>query len=112
MKKRAARRTWARAPPPCPFLLPFPPQPSPEFHPKGGKLSLLFCLCTAGLQPGEEFPMKHLALLADACHAGHCTTGGSNKVWAACLAVERDQEQTAPLSTLSDATQVVYLCVY
>jgi hypothetical protein len=44
--------------------------------------------------------------------AGHCTSGTSNKVWAACLAYARDEEDQTPLITPSDSTEVFFLSVY
>jgi hypothetical protein len=52
--------------------------------------------------------MKHLIILPDSTYAGHCTSGGSNKDWAACLAFEQD-EQDDSVSALDDASEVVYL---
>lgn len=57
--------------------------------------------------------MKHL-ILTDARIAGHCTTGTSNKVWTACLAVESSEPvETAPavnIATLLSTAEVVFLC--
>jgi ATP-dependent DNA ligase len=54
--------------------------------------------------------MTHL-ILTEARYAGHCTTGTSNKVWAACLAVEQDGDAHAvDLATLPETTEVVVLC--
>jgi hypothetical protein len=55
--------------------------------------------------------MKHLLILPEHVYAGHCTSSGSNKVWAACLAVEIDERETTP-PPVGDATEVVYLCVW
>lgn len=56
--------------------------------------------------------MTHLEILPDRSWAGHCTAGSSNKVWAACLAVEREENSSTPPLTLSDTTQVMFLCVH
>ena len=54
--------------------------------------------------------MTHL-ILTEARYAGHCTTGTSNKVWAACLAVEQDGNAHAvDLATLPATTEVLMLC--
>jgi hypothetical protein len=52
-------------------------------------------------------------IISDARIAGHCTTGTSNKVWVACVAVEQDGD-TLPvnLATLPSSTEVVVLCGY
>ena len=55
--------------------------------------------------------MSHLVILPEHIYAGHCTSGSSNKVWAACLAVELDEQQTTP-PPISYSTEVVYLCVW
>ncbi len=55
--------------------------------------------------------MKHLLILPEHIYAGHCTSGSSNKVWAAILAVELDEQQKAP-PAVSDVTEVVYLSVW
>jgi hypothetical protein len=52
--------------------------------------------------------MKQFLLLPETAFAGHCTVGGSNKVWAACLACETDTSS----STREDVAEVFYLCVY
>lgn len=54
--------------------------------------------------------MKRFSILPDAWFAGHCTSGNSDKVWAACLAVETDETATAP--ALAEETELAYLCVY
>jgi ATP-dependent DNA ligase len=56
--------------------------------------------------------MTHLTILSDARTAGHCTSGTSNKVWAACLAVEQEEAQVMQTTALSSATEVVFLCVH
>lgn len=55
--------------------------------------------------------MPHLLILPEHTYAGHCTSGSSNKVWAACLAVELDEQQTTPPPT-NYSTEVVYLSVW
>ncbi|HEU5384247.1 MAG TPA: hypothetical protein VFV38_53325, partial [Ktedonobacteraceae bacterium] len=56
--------------------------------------------------------MTHL-MISDTHYAGHCTTGTSNKVWAACLAVEQEGDiQNVDLSTLPATTEVIFLCGY
>lgn len=60
----------------------------------------------------RNFPfMKHLLILPEHIYAGHYRGGSSNKVWAACLAVELDEQQTTP-PAVGDATEVVYLSVW
>lgn len=51
--------------------------------------------------------MKQWVILPDAFFAGHCTEGGSNKVWAACLAQEQEGGQASEIGD-----EVIYLCVY
>jgi hypothetical protein len=57
--------------------------------------------------------MKHL-IITDARIAGHCTTGMSNKVWTACLAVESESQtdtvQAVNLAALPSTAEVVFLC--
>ena len=56
--------------------------------------------------------MKQFTLLSqNMLFAGHCTTGGSNKVWGACLAHEQEGPDPYP-SEPEASTEVVYLCVY
>ncbi|HVU69801.1 MAG TPA: hypothetical protein VHD63_21890, partial [Ktedonobacteraceae bacterium] len=56
--------------------------------------------------------MKQLIII-DA-HAGHCTTGTSNKVWTACLAVESEDQpdnvRAVDLATVPPNSEVVFLC--
>lgn len=54
---------------------------------------------------------NYLLVLNDRIYAGHCTSGSSDKVWAACLAIETSAEQGMP-PDVSDTTEVVYLSVY
>ena len=54
--------------------------------------------------------MSHL-IISDARIAGHCTTGISNKIWLACVAIEQDGDARAVnLATLPAETEVVFLC--
>ncbi len=57
--------------------------------------------------------MKHL-IITDTRIAGHCTTGTSNKVWTACIAVESSEPeetvQAVNLAVLSSTAEVVFLC--
>ena len=57
--------------------------------------------------------MRHW-IITDARIAGHCTTGTSNKIWTACLAVESEDQtdmvQTVNLATLPSTSEVVFLC--
>lgn len=54
--------------------------------------------------------MPHL-IVSNARFAGHCTTGTSNKVWAACIAVEQDGDARAiDLATVPASTEVIFLC--
>ncbi|HEU5378490.1 MAG TPA: hypothetical protein VFV38_23970, partial [Ktedonobacteraceae bacterium] len=56
--------------------------------------------------------MTHL-MISDTHYAGHCTTGTSNKVWAACLAFEQEGDiRHVDLSTLPATTEVIFLCGY
>jgi hypothetical protein len=55
--------------------------------------------------------MSYLQILGDSFFAGHCTIGGSNKVWAACLAIQLEEGQHPP-AAVEAAAEVVYLCVY
>lgn len=53
----------------------------------------------------------HHFLISDARIAGHCTTGTSNKVWVACLAVEQEgMVQPVNLATVSAHAEVILLC--
>lgn len=56
--------------------------------------------------------MTHLLILPEYTYAGHCTSGGSNKDWAACLAVELDEQQTTPPPVVGETDEVVYLSVF
>ncbi|HEU5377137.1 MAG TPA: hypothetical protein VFV38_17030 [Ktedonobacteraceae bacterium] len=54
--------------------------------------------------------MSHF-MISDARIAGHCTTGTSNKVWVACLAVEQEgMVQPVNLTAVSANAEVVLLC--
>ncbi|HEU5379008.1 MAG TPA: hypothetical protein VFV38_26595 [Ktedonobacteraceae bacterium] len=54
--------------------------------------------------------MPHL-IVSNARFAGHCTTGTSNKVWVACVAVEQDGDACpVDLATISSTAEVVFLC--
>jgi ATP-dependent DNA ligase len=54
--------------------------------------------------------MTHL-MISTVRYAGHCTTGTSNKVWVACLAVEQHEEaHDVDLAVLPTTTEVVLLC--
>jgi hypothetical protein len=102
------RARQARGPPTNPRLR------NPFLH--GGTRVPPLSLFSAGEQalPFDEriFPtMKHLLVLPEYVYAGHCTSGGSNKVWAACLAVEIDEQQTIP-PPVGETTEVVYLSVW
>jgi hypothetical protein len=58
----------------------------------------------------KEQMMTHL-ILTEARYAGHCTTGTSNKGWAACLAVEQEGNAHAvDLAMLPATTEVIVLC--
>jgi hypothetical protein len=54
--------------------------------------------------------MIHLVVLAEYTYAGYCSTGG-NKDWAACVAVETDDQNTSP-PILDKTTEVVYLSLH
>ena len=57
--------------------------------------------------------MHGFHILPDAWFAGHCTSGGSNKVWAACLAIEAEDTTQVPASAVeAGEAELVYLCVY
>lgn len=54
--------------------------------------------------------MPHL-IVSNARFAGHCTTGTSNKVWVACVAVEQDGDaHPVDLAMVPASTEVVFLC--
>lgn len=55
--------------------------------------------------------MTQLMVLAQHTYAGHCATGGSNKIWAACLAIETDDLQPQP-PRIDETTEVVYLSLH
>jgi|SRR5579859_7969444 len=55
--------------------------------------------------------MKRLLILPDHTYAGHCTSGGSNKDWAACLAIEVDAPESS-LPKLDEKTEVAFLSVH
>lgn len=55
--------------------------------------------------------MTQLIVLAQHTYAGHCATGNSNKIWAACLAVETDDLQPQP-PRIDETTEVVYLSLH
>ena len=54
--------------------------------------------------------MTHLLVLPEYTYAGYCSTGG-NKDWAACLAVETD-DQNISIPTISETTEVVFLSIH
>src|SRR5258707_11509972 len=81
-----------------------------------------FLFSTERMPPGmrsfclsQEEYMSHL-IITDARIAGHCTTGTSNKVWTACLAVESNEQaetvQAVNLAALPSTSEVVFLCGY
>jgi hypothetical protein len=57
------------------------------------------------------FSLKQLRILSQSMYAGHCESLGSNKDWAACLAVEVDDQDASP-PNLNETTKVVYLSVH
>ncbi len=54
--------------------------------------------------------MKHLLVLPEHTYAGYCSTG-ANKDWVACLAIEREAQESNP-STISETTEVVYVSLH
>jgi len=85
-------------------------------------LTILFHCGHAGARPAtfcatqlinrkELDPMKHLLILPEYTFAGYCSTGGSNKDWAACLAVELDEREIS-VPPLEETTEVVYLSLH
>ncbi len=57
--------------------------------------------------------MNYLVILPDCRWAGHCISDKSNKVWAACLAVEQQEDVSgSPLAALPPTTEVLLLCGY
>jgi hypothetical protein len=90
----------------APFLLLFPKIAIFQGH----ACAWLFFLCDDRKNERESSFMKHLLVLNEYTYAGYCSTGG-NKDWAACLAVEAEDQVTSP-PTIDETTEVVYLSIH
>lgn len=89
---------------------------SPPYILPKQRMSISLERMSAGMRSvscSEEEPMKHL-IITDARIAGHCTTGTSNKVWTACVAVESEDQteavQAVVLATVPSTAEVIVLC--